>query len=91
MKICFLYIFSNNQWAKIDLIFLFDYNDIRAFQVFKWTARCIFKCEKTKIKVVKTHMAHIQCQNLLKKLINLFNKINQFFLINKTSLSFMVR
>ena len=53
MKICFLYIFSNNQWAKIDLIFLFDYNDIRAFQVFKWTAWCIFKCEKTKIKVVK--------------------------------------
>ena len=36
-------------------------------------------------------MAHIQYQNLLNKLINLPNKINQFFLINKTSLLFMVR
>ena len=31
--------------ASNDPIFLFDYNDVRAFEVFKWTTGCIFKCE----------------------------------------------
>ena len=35
------------------LAFLFDYNDVRAFEVFKWTAGCIIKCEKTKTKLAK--------------------------------------
>ena len=52
MKICF-YIFFLVVHKKIDLIFLFDYNDVRAFEVFKWTAGCIFKCETTKMKLAK--------------------------------------
>ena len=34
--------------------FLFDYGDVRAFKVFKWTAGCIFKCETTKRRYLKT-------------------------------------
>ena len=34
-------------------MFLFDYNDIRAFKVFKWTAGCIFYCETTKMRLAK--------------------------------------
>ena len=45
----------------------------------------------SKIQNYLFNMAHIQCQNLLNKLIHLSNKINQFFLINKTSLWLMVR
>ena len=41
--------------------------------------------------IMKWIMTHIQCKNLLNKLIHLSNKINQLFLINKTSLWFMVR
>ena len=33
--------------------FLFDYNDARAFKVFKSTAGCIFKCETKKMKAAK--------------------------------------
>ena len=34
--------------------FLFDYNDVRALEVFKWTAGCVFKCEITKVNLAKT-------------------------------------
>ena len=34
--------------------FLFDYNDVRSFEVFKWTAGCVFKCEITKMNLAKT-------------------------------------
>ena len=33
--------------------FFYDYNDVRVFEVFKWTAGCIFKCEATKMKWAK--------------------------------------
>ena len=33
--------------------FFFDYNDVRAVEVFKSTAGCIFKSETTKIKLSK--------------------------------------
>ena len=35
-------------------MFLFDYNDLRSSEVFKWTAGYDFKCETTKIKFEKT-------------------------------------
>ena len=34
--------------------FLFDYNDVKAFKVFKWTDGYIFKCETTKMKLAKS-------------------------------------
>ena len=34
--------------------FLFDYNDVRAFKLFKWTAGYISKYETTKLKLAKT-------------------------------------
>ena len=39
--------------SKLLINFLFDCSDIRALEVFKLTAGCIFKCETTKIKLVK--------------------------------------
>lgn len=30
-----------------------DYNDVRAVEKFKGTARCIFKCETTQMKLAK--------------------------------------
>ena len=48
-----LYIFSCNQQTKIDFLFLFGYYDVRAFQVFKWTAGCISKCKTMKTKLAK--------------------------------------
>ena len=33
--------------------FLCDDNDVRTFQVLKWTAGCIFKCGTTKMKLAK--------------------------------------
>ena len=47
-----IYLFSKSI-KKVDLIFHFDYNDIRAFEVFKWTAGRIFKCETIKMKLAK--------------------------------------
>ena len=38
---------------KLLINFLFDYNNVRAFEVFKWRAGCIFKSETTKIKLGK--------------------------------------
>ena len=37
----------------IIVTFLFDYNDVRALEVFKWTATYIFKSKATKIKLAK--------------------------------------
>ena len=52
MKICFLYNFLVINKQKLNLYF-FDYNDVRAFQVFKWTTGCNFKCETKKVKLAK--------------------------------------
>ena len=38
---------------RLLITFLFDYNQIRTFEIFKWTAGCIFKYETTKIKLAK--------------------------------------
>ena len=46
-------IFSRNQQTKIDLVFVSDYNDTRAFKIFKCTVSCVFKCETTKMKLAK--------------------------------------
>ena len=35
------------------LLFLLNYNDVRDFEVFIWTAWCIFNCETKKIKQTK--------------------------------------
>ena len=32
---------------------MFDYNDIKALEVFKWTAESIFKCETAKMLLAK--------------------------------------
>ena len=51
--------FFNTSWntitkaSKLFINFFFDYNDVRAFEVFKSIARCIFKCETTKMKLAK--------------------------------------
>ena len=34
-------------------MFLFGYNDVRAFEVCKCTAGCIFKCGKPKVMLAK--------------------------------------
>ena len=38
---------------KLLITFLFDYNDVRAFEVFRRTTGCVFKCETIKIKLAK--------------------------------------
>ena len=54
------YLFVDMSWnikikkASKLYTFLFDYNDVRAFEVFKLTAGCIFKCKTTKTKLTKT-------------------------------------
>ena len=48
LKICFIYVFSRDQQTKIDGIFIFDYNDVRAFELFKCTAGCILVWKKQK-------------------------------------------
>ena len=53
MKTCFLKNFSSNHETKIYSLFLFDYNDVRGFEVFEWTAGCIFKCETRNMKLAK--------------------------------------
>ena len=47
------FIYLNPSKKTYNKLFFFDYNDFRTFEVFKWKAVCIFKCETTKMKLAK--------------------------------------
>ena len=59
--LCYHFIFFNTSQSiritkaskTFHKLFLFDYNDVRAFEVFKWTTGSIFKCEITNMKLPK--------------------------------------
>ena len=49
---------------KLLITFLFDYNDVKVFKVFKITAGCIFECETTKMNLAKNIKRRIFIQKL---------------------------
>ena len=52
ISILFLYLIEL-KITKADKHLFFDYNDVRASQVLKWTAGCSFECETTKMNLAK--------------------------------------